>query len=102
MISTKGVRHASTSLRPRIAVLASAISAALGSAHTDLAEAQDASAGVMEEVRVTGSRIVRRDFEAASPIMTLDTQRFESSSTLSMESVLNQMPQFSPAGTQFV
>src|SRR5690606_40602613 len=44
----------------------------------------------------------RRDLGAAAPTMTLDPQRFESSSTLSMESVLNQMPQFSPAGTQFV
>ncbi len=33
--------------------------------------------------------------------MTIDTERLENSSTLSVESVLNQMPQFVPEGTQF-
>jgi outer membrane receptor protein involved in Fe transport len=55
----------------------------------------------VEEVVVTGSRIVRRDFEANSPITTVDTSRFEESSTVGMESVLNQLPQFTPAVTQF-
>ncbi|HEX7000051.1 MAG TPA: TonB-dependent receptor [Gammaproteobacteria bacterium] len=54
-----------------------------------------------EEILVTGSRIVRRDLDAASPIVTVDTQRLENSSTMSLESVLNQMPQFVPEGTQF-
>src|SRR5690606_17215974 len=54
------------------------------------------------EITVTGSRIVRRDFSAPSPIMTVDSSRLEQSATLSLESVLNQMPQFTPAGTQFV
>lgn len=55
----------------------------------------------LEEITVTGSRIVRRDFEANSPIMTVDTGRFEETSTIGMESVLNQLPQFTPAVTQF-
>jgi outer membrane receptor protein involved in Fe transport len=63
------------------------------------AAAQEAG---LEEITVTGSRIVRRDLDAASPIMTVDTARLEQSSTLSIESVLNQMPQFVPTGTQFV
>ena len=33
--------------------------------------------------------------------MTVDAQRLENSSTISIESVLNQMPQFVPEGTQF-
>ena len=33
--------------------------------------------------------------------MTVDTERLENSSTLSIESVLNQMPQFVPDNTQF-
>jgi outer membrane receptor protein involved in Fe transport len=77
-------------------VLASTISALLaggGAAH-----AQDSG---LEEITVTGSRIVRRDLDAASPIMTVDTDRLENSSTLSIESVLNQMPQFVPDNTQF-
>jgi outer membrane receptor protein involved in Fe transport len=55
----------------------------------------------LEEVQVTGSRIVRRDLEAASPIVTVEAQVFEESSTLAVESVLNQLPQFVPANTQF-
>lgn len=55
----------------------------------------------LEEVQVTGSRIVRRDLEAASPVVTVESQIFEESSTLAVESVLNQLPQFVPANTQF-
>ncbi len=78
-----------------LTLLASAISAALGST---AAQAQDQQP---EEVIVTGSRIVRRDFQAPSPIVTVDSQRLENSSTISIESVLNQLPQFVPAQTQF-
>jgi iron complex outermembrane receptor protein len=54
------------------------------------------------EVAITGSRIVRRDLEAASPSFTVDVQSFGESSTLGVESVLNQLPQFVPVDTQFV
>ena len=77
-------------------VLASTISALL--AGGGAAQAQDSG---LEEITVTGSRIVRRDLDAASPIVTVDTERLENSSTISIESVLNQMPQFVPDGTQF-
>jgi iron complex outermembrane recepter protein len=85
---------------PRLSVLATAVSGALGTTlATEHAAAQEE---VLEEVTVTGSRIVRRDFSAPSPIMTVDATRLEQSSTMSIETVLNQMPQFTPAGTQFV
>ena len=79
-------------------VLASTISALLAGGAATQAQAQDQT---LEEITVTGSRIVRRDLEAASPIMTVDTQALENSSTMSIESVLNQMPQFVPDNTQF-
>jgi outer membrane receptor protein involved in Fe transport len=83
-------------------VLASTIGALLAggsAAHAQApAPAQDPG---LEEITVTGSRIVRRDFEAASPIVTIDSERLENTSTLAIESVLNQMPQFVPEGTQF-
>ncbi|MBN1240837.1 MAG: TonB-dependent receptor [Gammaproteobacteria bacterium] len=84
---------------PALGVLASAVSAIVGSAA--VSGAVYAQEGVVEEVTVTGSRIVRRDLEANSPIMTVDSGRFEESSTIGMESVLNQLPQFTPAVTQF-
>ncbi|HEY3516460.1 MAG TPA: TonB-dependent receptor plug domain-containing protein, partial [Gammaproteobacteria bacterium] len=83
-------------------VLASTIGALL--AGGGAAQAQEPAAGqgqALEEITVTGSRIVRRDLEAASPIMTVDTQALEDTSTMSIESVLNQMPQFVPDNTQF-
>ncbi|HXS30810.1 MAG TPA: TonB-dependent receptor plug domain-containing protein, partial [Steroidobacteraceae bacterium] len=55
----------------------------------------------LTEIVVTGSRIARRDLDAASPIVTVEDQVFERSSTLAVESVLNQLPQFVPANTQF-
>ncbi len=82
--------------RQQMTVLASSISAILGS-HAMSAQAQE----IGDEILVTGSRIVRRDLDAASPIVTVDAQRLENSSTISIESVLNQMPQFVPEGTQF-
>jgi iron complex outermembrane receptor protein len=83
--------------RMKFTVLASTISAILGAGGSGPAQGQ----AVPEEVLVTGSRIVRRDLEAPTPIMTIDTERLDNSSTLSVESVLNQMPQFNPAQSQF-
>jgi outer membrane receptor protein involved in Fe transport len=81
-------------------VLASAISAVLASSGAAFAQEPD-QGDQLEEVLVTGSRIVRRDFSANSPIMTVDSEMFQQSSTVAMETVLNQLPQFVPAVTQF-
>lgn len=56
----------------------------------------------LQEVQVTGSRIIRRDLEAASPLVTVEEQAINESSTIGVETVLNQLPQFVPANTQFV
>jgi outer membrane receptor protein involved in Fe transport len=55
----------------------------------------------LEEVVVTGSRIRRAEFEANSPFVTVDTAAFEDTSAVGVESVLNQLPQFMPAGNEF-
>jgi outer membrane cobalamin receptor len=55
----------------------------------------------LEEVVITGSRIQRRDLTAPSPIVTVEQEQFERVSTVGVESMLNQLPQFQPAGTQF-
>ena len=60
-----------------------------------------AGAAPLQEVTITGSRIVRRDLVANSPIVTVDERDFDESSTLAAESVLNQLPQFVPTGNQF-
>ena len=55
----------------------------------------------LEEITVTGSRILRRDFEANAPITTIDQSTFQATGTVGVETVLNQLPQFVPAITQF-
>jgi outer membrane receptor protein involved in Fe transport len=78
--------------------MAATVLSAMNFGYADLAVAQE---DAMEEVIITGSRIVRRDLQAASPIVTVGSQSFEESSTLAVESVLNQLPQFVPSNTQF-
>src|SRR5262245_31750116 len=89
-------------MRVRVTALASAISAILsvGAAQPAFSQNQQGQEP-LEELTVTGSRIVRRDLEASSPLMTIDTQRLDQSSTISVETILNQMPQFTPAQSQF-
>ncbi|MEO8315876.1 MAG: TonB-dependent receptor [Pseudomonadota bacterium] len=51
----------------------------------------------LEEVQVTGSRILRRDLESNSPLTTIDSAALESRSGLNIESYLNQLPSYNPA-----
>jgi outer membrane receptor protein involved in Fe transport len=76
-----------------------AVMSAAGSAHA-LAQS-DVPEGPLEEVVVTGSRIQRQDFTATSPIVTVEADTFENTSTIGIETVLNQLPQFVPALTEF-
>jgi len=85
--------------------VATAVAAVLGTtaiagfmvpAHAQEAETQ------LEEVKVTGSRILRRDLDAPSPLVTVGTETFESSATVALETSLNKLPQFVPGVTQFV
>jgi outer membrane receptor protein involved in Fe transport len=82
------------SLRPK--KLASAVAAALAVPAFGLptTHAQEAEP---EEVVVTGSRIVRRDYEANSPLQTVDRNAFQAQSSIALETALNDLPQFVPA-----
>ncbi|HEY8518514.1 MAG TPA: TonB-dependent receptor [Gammaproteobacteria bacterium] len=85
--------------RARYCAVAAAVAAVLG---TTLPTAPSyAQEDALEEITVTGSRIRRRDFSANSPITTLDSGRFEETSSVGIERVLNELPQFVPAVTQF-
>jgi iron complex outermembrane receptor protein len=78
-----------------------AVSTALAGGAATPAFAQEQAPDV-QEVTVTGSRILRRDLTAASPIVTVQSEALETSSTTAIESVLQQMPQFVPGSNQFV
>jgi hypothetical protein len=47
----------------------------------------------LDEITVTGSRIVRRDFHANSPILTLESETFENISTVAIETFPNPRPE---------
>jgi iron complex outermembrane receptor protein len=52
---------------------------------------------MLEEIVVTGSRIVRRDYESNSPIVTIEAAQFEQQTGLNIEAYLNQLPEYNPA-----
>jgi outer membrane receptor protein involved in Fe transport len=53
----------------------------------------------LEEVLVTGSRIARPDFVSASPIVTVPAETFAQTGSSTVETTLNEMPQFVPGRT---
>lgn len=77
--------------------LAIAIAALVGSSWSSRAGAQPS----LDEITVTGSRIVRQDFEANSPIVTVQEEIFDNTMSIGIETVMNQLPQFVPAVTPF-
>lgn len=54
-----------------------------------------------ESIVVTGSRIAKRDYESNSPIVTVSAEQLTSSSNVTLEATLEQMPQFAAGGDQF-
>jgi iron complex outermembrane receptor protein len=79
----------------RQAVRYTLAAAAFASAYAVPATAQTE----LEEVVVTGSRIARADYDAASPVITLDQELFKLSGETQLETVLNSMPQLVPSIT---
>ena len=79
--------------------LASAVAAALAvpAIGMQTVYAQEPTAQQPEEITVTGSRIVRRDYDANSPLQTVDRSAFENQNSISLETALNDLPQFVPA-----
>ncbi|MGD9816649.1 MAG: beta-propeller domain-containing protein [Hyphomonadaceae bacterium] len=50
-----------------------------------------------EAIVVTGTRLVRQDFEAISPITTAGAEQLELSATLTTDSLLSELPQAEPS-----
>jgi iron complex outermembrane recepter protein len=84
--------------RQRWNALATAVSTVLAGAAFPAVAQQQNQGDDLDEIVVTGSRIVRRDFDAASPIMTVGQEQFQNISTVGVEAALNQLPQFVPGG----
>ena len=58
-----------------------------------------AQEGEVSEVVVTGSRIVRQDFVASSPIATVSGEQAVANADVSLDTYLNTLPQVNPAST---
>ncbi len=80
-------------------LLSVSISAAIGAFALTSAPGVLAQDESIEEIVVTGSRIVRRDLESNSPITTVDQADFETQTGLNIESYLNQLPEYNPAAS---
>jgi iron complex outermembrane receptor protein len=52
-----------------------------------------------EAIVVTGTRLVRQDFEAISPITTVGAEQLELTATLTTDTLLNELPQIVPGNT---
>jgi len=76
-------------------IVASAL--AIGPAREALAQDPE----VVDEVTVTGSRIRRDDFTANAPVLSVSEQMFDQTTSIGVETILNRLPQFTPAVTQF-
>lgn len=82
----------------RRALLLSAVAITAG--QTGLVSAQDTGTGTIDEVVVTGSRLVRsRDLVAASPVQTIDVGTLADSGSITLEETVNQFPQLNPDNT---
>ena len=53
-----------------------------------------------DAIVVTGSRIARPDLEAPSPVTTVSAEQFDLSGTVTVESLLNELPQLIPGNTR--
>ena len=76
---------------------AAAVALALGHAPA-IAQTDDVSFDepAIEEIVVTGSRLLRRDFSSPSPISTINRETLSFSGQPTLETTLNKMPQIAP------
>jgi outer membrane receptor protein involved in Fe transport len=85
-------------VRRALLVMAAASATGLG-AGPALAQEAATSAAELEEVVVTGSRIVRQDYVANSPLTTVSEEALKQQADVTLDTFLNTLPQVSPAGS---
>jgi outer membrane receptor protein involved in Fe transport len=92
-----GVRATPWLIRAAVAVALTAVLPAAQAAEA----ANDGAEEAMAEIVVTGSRIVRRDYQSDSPIVTMSSDTLQATSEIGVEQSLNKMPQFTGGQNQF-
>ena len=73
---------------------------ASGTATAQTAAPAAEAAQEVQEIIVTGSRIARDDFTSPSPLVTMGKEEITQAGTVTIESALNQLPQFVQGQTQ--
>jgi iron complex outermembrane recepter protein len=102
-MKTKTTNHLGVSPNlVRVAVAAAIAGVPLWVPHAANAQEAPPQGEQLEEVLVTGSRILRRDLITNSPLVSVDTEQFENRTGLNIESYLNQMPNYNPAAAPTV
>jgi len=71
----------------------------LGAGAPAMAQTAPSATPATAEVVVTGSRISRKDYVADSPIVTVGQTQLQQTGSVTVETLLNQMPQFVPGST---
>lgn len=61
------------------------------------AQEQPGETTQIDEVVVTGSRIARQDYRSSSPIVTVDAQDIQATGSVTIDSLMNDLPQFTPS-----
>lgn len=77
-----------------VSIVGLAIASVLGAASAATEDSTSRDEDVIQEITVTGSRIVRKDYEASSPITSVSSDVIESTGAVTAEAALNQLPQF--------
>jgi outer membrane receptor protein involved in Fe transport len=72
---------------------------ALAQSSTAVADESAAAESQVDEVVVTGSRIVRNDYNAESPVVTVSQDLIQNTGTPALDQALNQLPQFNASAT---
>lgn len=76
-------------------VLAGAALAGVGTvAHAQSSQEEVAQ---VSDIVVTGSRISRQDYKSASPIVTVDAEDIQATGSVTIDSLMNDLPQFTPS-----
>jgi outer membrane receptor protein involved in Fe transport len=85
-------------LKTRTGLMAASALAGVMALHVSPAQAQGAGQGSeVGEIVVTGSRIARQDYVSESPVVTLGQEQIAATGSVTIESSLNQLPQFTPS-----
>ena len=87
----------------RPSIIATSIAISLMAAQSAYAQQTPATATPpaekVERIEVTGSRVVKQDFDSNSPIITITAAELAKHQDITLDTFLNSLPQVNPSGT---